>query len=145
MTALLMLRSWKNNAFDTKARYGAKAMVDGWRRWAQRGRHHRRHIIPRPESRRSKDRYTSVPSAKDLRKSNSSRMERFVYYLERHIEVDTDNHDPMALEMVAAICGDNVIKWREAEETALSAMKSRVEFWDAVVEMIHEHRVGATG
>lgn len=72
-------------------------------------------------------------------------MERFVYYLERHIEVDTDNHDPMALEMVAAICGDNVIKWREAEETALSAMKSRVEFWDAVVEMIHEHRVGATG
>jgi len=27
----------------------------------------------------------------------------------------------MALEMVAAICGDSAIKWREAEETAVSA------------------------
>jgi Protein of unknown function (DUF3050) len=51
----------------------------------------------------------------------------------------------MALEMVAAICGDSAIKWREAEETAVSAMKSWVQFWDAVVEMIHQHRVGATG
>ena len=81
----------------------------------------------------------------DLRKSNSARMERFIYYLDRHIEVDTDNHGPMALEMVAAICGDSAIKWREAEETAISAMKSRVQFWDSVVEMIHQHRVGATG
>jgi Protein of unknown function (DUF3050) len=80
----------------------------------------------------------------DFRKSNSARMERFIYYLDGHIEVDTDNHGPMALEMVAAICGDSAIKWREAEETAVSAMKSRVQFWDAVVEMIHQHRVGAT-
>jgi hypothetical protein len=81
----------------------------------------------------------------DLRKCNSARMERFIYYLDRHIEVDTDNHGPMALEMVTAICGDSAIKWREAEETAVSAMRSRVQFWDSVVEMIRQHRVDARG
>jgi hypothetical protein len=81
----------------------------------------------------------------EIRKSNSARIERFIYYLDRHIEVDTDDHGPMALEMVAAICGDSAIKWREAEETAVSAMRSRVQFWDSVVEMIHQHRFGATG
>jgi hypothetical protein len=72
-------------------------------------------------------------------------MERFIYYLDRHIEVDTDNNGPMAQEMVAAICGDSAIKWREVEKTTVFAMKSRVQFWDSVLEMIHRHRVDATG
>jgi hypothetical protein len=53
----------------------------------------------------------------EIRKSDSARIERFIYYLDRHIKVDADNHGPMALEMVAAICGDSAIKWREADNT----------------------------
>jgi Protein of unknown function (DUF3050) len=79
------------------------------------------------------------------RKNNSAHIERFIYYLDRHIEVDTDTHGPMALEMVAAICGDSAIKWREAEETAVSALRARGQFWDSVVAMIHQHRFDATG
>jgi hypothetical protein len=38
VAALLMLRSWKNNAFDANVRFGAEAMVDrtarmGAKRW----------------------------------------------------------------------------------------------------------------
>ena len=76
----------------------------------------------------------------EIRKHNSAHIEQFIYYLDRHIEVDTDKHGPMALEMVTVLCGDSAIKWREAEETAVSAMRSRVQFWDSVVEMIYQHR-----
>jgi hypothetical protein len=80
----------------------------------------------------------------DIRKRNSGRIERFVYYLDRHIEVDADKHGPMALEMIAALCGDSATKWREAEETAVSAMKARLQLWDSVVEMINQQRFRAT-
>jgi hypothetical protein len=81
----------------------------------------------------------------EFRKSNSSLIERFVYYLDRHIEVDTNKHGPMALEMVAALCGDSAIRWLEAEETAVSAMRSREQLWDSVVETIDQQRFGTTG
>jgi hypothetical protein len=80
----------------------------------------------------------------DIRKRNSTRIERFVYYLDRHIEVDADKHGPMALEMIAAMCGDSATKWREAEETAVSAMNARLQLWDSVVEMINQQRFRAT-
>jgi hypothetical protein len=79
----------------------------------------------------------------DIRKSSSARVERFIYYLDRHIEVDSDQHGPMALEMFAASCGDSDIKWREAEESAVSAMRSRMQFWDSVLTTIQRHRLEA--
>ncbi len=35
-------------------------------------------------------------------------------YLERHIHLDEEHHLPLALEMLAVLCGDDQEKWREA-------------------------------
>jgi len=80
-----------------------------------------------------------------IRTSDPARLERFIYYLDRHIEVDTDNHGPMALEMIASICGDSAFKWSEAEETAVSALRFRAQFWDSVLETIYQYRVPSRG
>lgn len=55
--------------------------------------------------------------------------ERFRYYLDRHIELDTDDHGPKALKMVASICRQDSDEWAAAERAAVSAIDARVKFW----------------
>ena len=74
-----------------------------------------------------------------IRPDDRGRLDRFIYYLGRHIEVDSDEHGPMALEMVEAICTDSAARWREAEETAIYGIRSRIRFWDSVLEEIRAH------
>ncbi|MFM6994623.1 MAG: DUF3050 domain-containing protein [Sediminibacterium sp.] len=56
----------------------------------------------------------------------------FKYYIERHIEVDGGHHSHLALEMVAELCGDDEVKWKEAEQASLEALQIRAKLWDAV-------------
>lgn len=56
--------------------------------------------------------------------------ERFRYYLNRHIELDSDDHGPKALRMVASICRQDSDEWAAAERAAISAIDARVNFWN---------------
>ena len=56
----------------------------------------------------------------------------FKYYIERHIEVDGDHHSQLAIDMVAELCGDDELKWKEATEAAKKALQVRYTLWDAV-------------
>jgi hypothetical protein len=80
----------------------------------------------------------------EMRKSNSVQLDQFIYYLDRHIAVDTDVHGPMAFDMISRICGDDRGKWREAQEAAVSGIRSRVKLWDSVVDAIASHRIAET-
>jgi hypothetical protein len=60
----------------------------------------------------------------------------FKYYLDRHIEVDGEHHSHLALQMVAELCGDDAVKWGEAEDYTKRALKSRIELWNGVLETI---------
>jgi DUF3050 family protein len=62
----------------------------------------------------------------------------FVDYLRRHIQVDSEEHTPMAMQMLADLCGDDSEKWTQCEETINLALAARMTLWDGIVEKILE-------
>ena len=63
-------------------------------------------------------------------------LSKLIYYFERHIELDTDEHGPMAMEMINELCGNDSKKWMEVEEVSVLALEKRIELWDAIEEKI---------
>ncbi|WP_035796638.1 DUF3050 domain-containing protein [Kitasatospora mediocidica] len=60
-------------------------------------------------------------------------LEIFKDYLARHIEVDGEQHTPMAMQMLIDLCGDDPQKWDECAATVRSALRARVDLWDAIL------------
>jgi hypothetical protein len=60
----------------------------------------------------------------------------FKYYIERHIEVDGNQHSHLALQMTANLCKDNEQYWKEAEESVIESLKQRIELWNGVYRML---------
>jgi hypothetical protein len=63
------------------------------------------------------------------------------WYFERHINIDADEHGPMALEMIKEICGNDPIKWSEAQAAAEIAIRARITLWDNIVDSIKSTKV----
>jgi hypothetical protein len=62
----------------------------------------------------------------------SGKLATFRWYLDRHIEVDGDEHGPMALRMVAELCRNDAVKWQEATVAAEMALRARLALWDGI-------------
>jgi len=56
----------------------------------------------------------------------------FHYYLKRHTQLDAETHGPLALQLVAMLCGKNADREQEAVRTAERALEARIVFWDGV-------------
>ena len=76
------------------------------------------------------DMFTAIVN--DLSKEH--KLDKFVYYLERHIELDGGEHGPLALELISNLCGEDEQKWKEVEETAIACLVARKELWDLVLK-----------
>lgn len=63
-------------------------------------------------------------------------LSELIHYFERHIEIDADEHGPMAMKMITELCKDDQNKWAEVEETAIQALEKRIGLWDAIEETI---------
>jgi hypothetical protein len=61
---------------------------------------------------------------------------KFHYYLQRHIEVDGDEHGPMSEHLVEFFCDDDPIKIHEAEQSAIAAIKARIEFFNDIEKLL---------
>lgn len=60
----------------------------------------------------------------------------FHYYLQRHAELDGEEHGPAALRLVTALCNDHSKKLEEALTSAQVALQSRKRLWDALAEAL---------
>lgn len=76
------------------------------------------------------------PLVTKLQNRFSGQLSLFQDYLERHILLDEERHTPMALQMLADLCSEDLHKWREAEETAKTALRARIALWDGVLEAL---------
>ncbi len=61
---------------------------------------------------------------------------RFLYYLNRHIEVDDGLHGPQSKRMVEVVCDNRPEYIKEAGDTALESLRMRRRLWDAAYEAI---------
>ncbi|MYW06006.1 DUF3050 domain-containing protein [Streptomyces sp. SID3343] len=66
---------------------------------------------------------------------HEGRLAIFCEYVARHVEVDGDEHGPMALRLLARLCaatGDPARAWRESAGTVTVALRARADLWDSV-------------
>ncbi|KAB1156181.1 DUF3050 domain-containing protein [Flavobacterium luteum] len=65
-------------------------------------------------------------------------LSKLIYYFERHIELDADEHGPMAMKMITELCGNDSKKWGEVAEISIHALEKRIGLWNAIEEVILE-------
>jgi hypothetical protein len=70
----------------------------------------------------------------EIYSSHPEQVAIFKYYIERHIEVDGSHHSPLALEMVAELCGNDPLKWDEATAASIKSLEVRSGLWHAIME-----------
>lgn len=65
-------------------------------------------------------------------------LSQLIHYFERHIELDADEHGPMAMQMITELCQDDEHKWKDVEDISILALEKRIGLWDAIEEKIVE-------
>jgi len=76
------------------------------------------------------------PIIEQINKKNKNNLRTFIYYLNRHIKLDSDIHGTMALDMVKEICGDDSKKWIDSIEISKKMLKSRLRLWDGIYDIL---------
>jgi len=66
-------------------------------------------------------------------------LSKLIYYFERHIELDADEHGPMAMQMIKELCADDIQKWNDVEEVSIMALEKRIGLWNAIEEKIESN------
>ncbi len=72
-------------------------------------------------------------------------LQLFEMYLDRHIHLDEGEHAPMAIAMLADLCGEDSQKWTEAADAAVKALTARVQFWSAIAREVTRSHGQARG
>ncbi|TWR27622.1 DUF3050 domain-containing protein [Mucilaginibacter pallidiroseus] len=77
-----------------------------------------------------------IEMVKKINSKQPDKVSIFLYYMERHIEVDGDHHSNLAYDMTAELCGNNESKWAEATVAVQAALQARIDLWDGILAQI---------
>jgi hypothetical protein len=67
----------------------------------------------------------------------ANRAPMFVYYLERHIEVDSDQHGPAAKAILAAVTADDPGRALQVLRAARQSIEARIKLWDGLLSSLN--------
>ncbi len=65
------------------------------------------------------------------------------YYLQRHIELDGDEHGPLSEKLLIYLCDERADRIAEVEQIAHQALQARIHLWNGVLQEINEFEMNA--
>ena len=69
---------------------------------------------------------------KKTEQSKKISLNKINYYLQRHIDLDGDEHGPLAHEMISSLCQNDAKKWKEVIKISKEALKHRISLWSYI-------------
>lgn len=69
------------------------------------------------------------------------KISNLIYYFERHIELDGEEHGPMTMKMIDELCDNDSEKWTECLEIAKKSLKVRIQLWNGILKKIQERKM----
>jgi hypothetical protein len=92
----------------------------------------REDIIPEMFSRLQK----TLPGARQ----ENDPLRHFIYYIERHIELDGDSHGPMGRELLEGLVAGSSERDERALRSACNSIKARIELWNGTLSTLRNRR-----
>ena len=94
----------------------------------------REDIIPEMFSRLQK----TLPGARH--DNDNDPLRHFVYYIDRHIELDGDSHGPMGRELLEGLVADSPQLHERALGAACNSIEARIELWNGTLGTLQQLR-----
>jgi hypothetical protein len=78
----------------------------------------------------------------ELSRQAAGGLEEFQFYLQRHVELDGEEHGPLAAALMTSLCGTDPVRWQSASDAAVASLKSRLILWDGIHSVINGKQPG---